>query len=130
MPQFTLRAPEDAKKMVQFVKAHAGQQAALGKPLVVSIQEWKQKRTADQNRCLHAVLQAISEQAVIEGRQFSLEAWKEEVRVRFIGSEELDLPNGTRIERGISTTALSVGEFANLIEAVSAWAQTELNVDL
>lgn len=49
---------------------------------------------------------------------------------RSIGMEELLMPDGSRIERGISTTSLSVGEFANLIEAVSAWAQTELNVDL
>lgn len=130
MKQFVLRAPEHAHSMVAYVKAHAGAQAAAGKPLVVSIAEYKAQRSSEQNRLLHALLNDIAEQAVVNGRQYEPEVWKEQIRRRFIGYEEIDLPDGTRIERGISTTTLGVGEFANLITAVQAWAQTELGVEV
>jgi hypothetical protein len=127
---FILREVEHAQAMVAYVKANAGPASISGKPLVVTIDTYAAKRSNDQNRLLHVILNTISEQAVVDGKQYSMETWKEQIRRRFIGTEELELPDGSRIERGISTTALSVGEFANLIEAVSAWAQTELNVDL
>lgn len=130
MRQFILRAPEHGHAMMAFIKANAGLHAKAGRPLIVSIDEYRAKRSTEQNKKLHALLNDIAEQAVVDGRQYSAEVWKEQIRRRFIGMEELDLPDGSRVERGISTTSLSVGEFANLIEMVTAWAQTELNVDL
>lgn len=130
MKTFVLRAPEHAKAMIDFIRANAGDQAKAGKPLVVSIDEFRAKRSSEQNRKLHAILNDIAEQAVVNGRTYDAEVWKEQIRRRFIGTEELDMPDGSRIERGISTTTLGVGEFANLIEIVQAWAQTELNVEL
>jgi len=125
---FVLRAPEHAKSMVAYVKAHAGPQAAAGRPLVVSIAEYKEKRSGEQNRLLHALLNDIAEQATVNGKHYSAETWKEHIRRLFIGTEEIDLPDGSRLERGISTTTLSVGEFMQLIDRVQAWATTELGV--
>jgi hypothetical protein len=126
--QFILRDPQHGKAMVDYVKAHAGAQAAAGAPLVVSIDTYKAKRSGEQNRLLHALLNDIAEQATVNGKYFSAETWKELVRRKFIGCEEIDLPDGSRLERGVSTTALSVGEFTQLIDKVQAWAVTELGV--
>ena len=87
------------------------------------------RRSSEQNRLLHALLNTIAENATVNGRYFDMETWKEMVRRKFIGTEEIDLPDGSSIERGISTASLTVPEFTLLIERVQAWAQTELNVE-
>lgn len=126
---YILRDPEIAKRMVNFIKATAGPANAAGRPLVVEIREHKARRSDEQNRKLHALLNEISENVCVNGRYFEMEVWKEQVRRRFIGTEEIHLPDGTRIERGISTTTLDVGQFSELIERVTAWAHTELAVE-
>lgn len=128
MKQFVLSTPDHARAMMAFVKQNAGAMAASGKPLVASFAEFKAKRTEEQNRLLHALLNDIAEQAYVNGRRYEAEVWKEQIRRRFIGTEEYDLPDGSRLERGISTTTLSVGEFTQLIDKVQAWAVSELGV--
>ena len=129
MPTFTLRDPEHARKMIAFIKDNAGEQARIGQPLVVTVEAYSVKRSVEQNRKLHAILNEIAENVYIDGRRYDIEAWKEQVRRRFIGTEELDLPNGSRIERGVSTTTLNASQFSELIEQVSAWATTELLIE-
>lgn len=130
MRTFILRDPEHAKKMMDFIKANAGPQASAKKPLVVTIEVYKAKRTGDQNRLLHAILNEIAENAVIDGKQYDAEVWKDHVKRRFIGIEEVTLPDGTRLDRSMSTTDLSVGEFSELIERVRAWAINDLGIAL
>lgn len=130
MRTFILRNREHADKMMDFIKANAGPQAAARKPLVVTIEIYKAKRTGDQNRLLHALLNEIAENAVIDGKQYDLEVWKDHVKRRFIGIEEVTLPDGTRLDRSMSTTDLNVGEFSELIERVRAWAINDLGINL
>jgi hypothetical protein len=130
MRTFILRDPEHAKKMIEFIKANAGHQAAAKKPLVVTIEVYKAKRTGDQNRLLHALINEIAESAVIDGKQYDAEVWKDHVKRRFIGIEEVTLPDGTRLDRSMSTTDLNVGEFSELIERVRAWAINDLGITL
>jgi hypothetical protein len=101
------------------------QMLAQGKPLAVTIGIAKQKRTIDQNRMLHALVNQLAAEVWIDGKQFGPEAWKEHVRQKFIGTEEIDLPDGRRIERGISTTTLDVADFSELLEQLQAWMMTE-----
>lgn len=129
MPTYILRNKEIAQRMVDYIKAVAGPAAAAGKPIVVEVGEYQAKRSSEQNRKLHALLAEIAENVCIDGRYYSAEVWKEQVRRRFIGTEEIELPDGTRIERGISTTTLNVSQFSELIERVTAWATTELSVE-
>lgn len=126
---YVLRNPEIAKRMVAQIKMLAGPANAAGRPLQVTISEYKQQRTGEQNRLFHALLNDIAEQATVNGRYFDADTWKELIRRRFIGTDEINLPDGTRIERGISTTTLSVAEFNQLIEKVTAWAVTDLGVE-
>lgn len=129
MKSFVLRGAEQAKALTDYLKAHAGPEARAGRPLLVTVDTYRAKRSSEQNRLLHALLNTIAEQATVNGKYFELEVWKEHVRRRFIGLEEVHMPDGSRIERGISTASLTVPEFTLLIERVQAWAQTELNVE-
>ncbi len=127
---FVLRDETNARRLWAFLKVNWVAKAQAGEPLAVNIAEHKAKRSVEQNKKLHAMLAELERSAWLNGRQYSAETWKEFIRRRFIGTEEIDLPDGTRIERGISTTALSVHEFSELIEQVHQWAADELGVEL
>ena len=127
---FVLRTEANTAALWNFLKQNARAMAEAGKPLAVTINQNRDKRTDEQNRLFHALLNEISEHAWVNGNQYSPDVWKEMIRRRFIGTEELSLPDGTRIERGLSTTTLSIEEFSKLIDVVSAWATTELGVEL
>lgn len=129
MKHFVLREREHADSMWQYVKQHAAAASLDGRPLLVTVEEYRAKRSGEQNRLFHALLNVIAENAAVEGKFYDMETWKEHVRRKFIGTEEINLPDGSRLERGISTASLTVPEFTLLIERVQAWAQTELNVE-
>lgn len=126
---FVLRNEINRKQLDGFLQANWLACAQAGKPLAVEIAEHKAKRSVDQNARLHALLRDIAEQAWVGGRQYDAETWKEEARRRFIGTEEIDLPNGTRIERGISTTTLDVAAFTLMMDQLEAWAVSDLGVE-
>lgn len=95
------------------------------KPLLIEVSPYSEQRTSSQNRLLHAVLRDVAENLVVSGQRFSSEAWKEMFRRKFIGTEEIELPGGERIERGISTTTLSVGQMSEAIDLFLAWLASE-----
>jgi len=127
---FVLRVDSNANALYQFLKQNWRAMADAGKPISVTVTEYRERRSVDQNKLLHAVLKEISEQAFIDGKHYELEVWKEMVRRKFIGTEEIDLPDGTRYERGMSTSSLDVAEFSKLVDVVTAWAVTELGVEI
>lgn len=130
MRTFVLSDVSHANELIAFLKEHAGPQASAGHPLAVTVAEHKRRRSDEQNRMLHAVLNTIATSASVNGKQYPVEVWKEQVRRKFIGLEEIDMPDGSRSERGISTKTLNVAEFSKLIDIVTAWAQTELGIDI
>lgn len=127
---FVLRDETNARRLWAFLKANWVAKAQAGAPLSISIGEHKARRSTEQNKKLHAMFGELEQSAWLNGQQYSAEVWKEFVRRKFIGVEEIDLPDGTRIDRGISTTALSVHEFSELIEQVHQWAADDLGVEL
>lgn len=127
---FVLRERAHADALIAYLKEHAGPAAAAGKPLAVTVSTYRQQRTPKQNGLLHKLLEQIAEQVAIGGRRFDLETWKEQVRQKFVGVEEVDMPDGTRLRRGMSTADLNVADFSKLIDDVRAWAINELNVHL
>jgi hypothetical protein len=100
--------------------------ADAGKPLAVTVQEHKAKRSVEQNRLYWLLLNEIAEAGWVSGRRFSAEAWHEFFKVKFIGCEEC--PNGGTM--GISTTTLAVSDFSDYIGKVEAYAATELGIEL
>lgn len=117
---FVLRADTMAEALWAFLRHNWRAMAAQGKPLAVTVTEHREKRTTAQNARLHPILEEIAQQAWIAGRRYDAETWKEHYRRKFIGTEEIDLPDGTRIERGISTTTLDVAEFSTFMDKIQA----------
>lgn len=126
---FVLRNDNLAQSLWGFLRANWKAMAADGRPLLVTVAEHKAKRNVEQNKRLHAMLSEIAEQAWVQGRQFDAETWKEHYRRKLIGTEEIDLPDGTRTERGISTTTLNVHEFADFMTKIEEHACGELGVE-
>jgi hypothetical protein len=111
-----------------FIRANWKACADQGEPLRIEVTQRGDKRSVEQNRRLHALLSEIAEQAWVNGRQFDMETWKEHFRRSLIGTEEINLPDGTRIERGISTTTLSVSEFTSFMDRIEQYAAEQLGV--
>lgn len=123
---FVLRGKEQAQALHAFLKQNAAAMADAGKPLAVTVEEHKAKRSGAQNRRYWALLRQISEQAFVGGRQFSDEAWHEFMKRRFIGLEEL--PCGSSV--GISTTTLDVTSFGEYMQHIEVYAASELGLEL
>lgn len=123
---FVLRDAQNAKALWAFLKNNWMALAADGKPLAVTVQGHKAKRSTDQNKRYWALLNEIAESAWIGGRRYSAECWHEFFRGEFIGLDET--PSGRLI--GISSTTLSVAEFADYMARVEAYAATDLGVSI
>lgn len=127
---FVLRDPIACKQLHAFLRSNWLAMAQAGKPLAVSVSEHKSKRSLDQNALLHAALSQIAVSAWVDGKQFGADTWKEFFRRRLIDTEEIPLPGGGFVERGVSTTTLNVEQFSEFIEQIYAYASTELGVIL
>jgi len=82
----------------------------------------KYKRTAEQNKRYWALLGEISERLPVQGVVHTSEVWAEYFKIRFIGKDEMVLPNGKRVERAISTTTLDKVAFAEYMTRIEVWA--------
>jgi hypothetical protein len=111
-----------------FIRANWRACLEAGEPLRIEVTQRGDKRSAEQNKRYWALLRSISEQAWVDGRQFDSETWHEHFRRTLIGTEEIHLPDGTRIERGISTTTLSVSEFTSFMDRIEQYAAEQLGV--
>jgi len=127
---FVLRRPEHLEALDVFVRSNALAMAAAGTPLEVVVREHKSKRSVEQNARLHALLTEIADQVWIRGRKYDVETWKEHFRQKLIGTEEIEMPDGKRLERGISTTTLDVAAFSDFMDQITAHATSELGVIL
>lgn len=127
--QFILRNDTLTEAVVSFIRANAPAMALAGTPLAVSVSEAKSKRSLEQNARLHALLTDVAANAWVQGRQYDLETWKEFFRQRFIGTEEITMPDNKRVERGLSTTTLNVHEFSDFMTKIEEYAQDHLAVE-
>lgn len=123
--RFVLYGPEQAKMLHAFLKANAAAMAQSGKPLSVTVEEHKAKRSAAQNRRYWAILNEIGENAYVGGKRFSSEAWAEFFKRKFIGFEET--PSGDSV--GISTTTLNTAEFTDYMDRIEAYAASDLGLE-
>lgn len=123
---FVLSNDTAAQRLWTFFKGNWRQMAEAGKPLSVTVAEFKAKRSGKQNRRYWALLNEIEANAWLDGRQFSAQAWHAWFAAQFIGCE--DLPGGGTV--AISTTTLNVEEFAAYMTRIEVYAATELGVEL
>jgi hypothetical protein len=125
---FEIRNPTNISAVGAFIKANWAACLTAGEPLRIEVTQRGDKRSAEQNKRYWALLRSISEQAWVDGRRFDSETWHELFRRQYIGTEEINLPDGTRIERGISTTTLSVSEFTSFMDRIEQYAAEQLGV--
>lgn len=123
---FVLRTDHNARSLWLFLRNNWRALAGDGKPLSVTVQEHKEKRSSDQNRRYWAILNEIAAGAWIGGRRYGADAWHEFFKARLIGLEEV--PDGRSV--GISTTTLSVSDFAEYMTKVEAYAVEELGIEV
>lgn len=88
----------------------------------IVIRYHKLKRTIEQNKRYHAVCAEVASQLIIDGRTFEPDILKEYFKCLFIGTTEVVMPDGRTMQYGISTTTLSVPEFANYMTEIDAWS--------
>jgi len=124
MRQFVLREKSQCRALYAYLRHNWPAMAAQGKPLAVTVAEYKDKRHAQQNRLYWALLKQVSEQAMVDGRRYSDEVWHEQFKRVLIGL--VDLQGGQKA--GESTTKLNVSEFAEYVTKVTAYTATELGV--
>lgn len=121
---FVLRAPEHAHSLIAFLKANAGPQAASGKPLAVSVDEYAAKRSTSANARYWALLEDIAEQAVVDGKRFSREVWHEWFKDRYAPKQEG--PSGLM---AMSTGQMSKEDFARYTTQIEVYAVQTLGVE-
>lgn len=80
------------------------------------------KRTHPQNARYWLLLHQIAEKMRPGGLSYSPETWHTYLKSRFLGCDELALPNGKTMTIPHSTAVLDVAEFGEYMEKVEAWA--------
>jgi hypothetical protein len=122
---FVLREESDAHALYAYLKLNWRQQAAIDKPLSLSISPEKTKRSIQANAYYWGVtLKQIAEQVWISGRQFTAAVWHEEFKERF--APRIDKPFGGSYP--MSTTDMTIEQFHVFNREVEVFAAQELGV--
>lgn len=120
---FVLRELRNLECLMTFLANNWEAMSKTKTPLQVTCQPEAKKRSLQANRYYWNLLNQVSTDGWVEGRQYSSECWHEYLKRRFIGC--IDIPGGTV---AISTTDLSTKEFADYVTKVEAWAASELGI--
>ena len=103
-------------------------QMVAGLPLGTKVEVGEEGRTARQNRAIHGLIgQIIRQRPEHRGIRMSVEAYKA-VFMHALGDELRMIPSldGTGfVPLGLSTSALTVSRFNDLMEVVFAWCARE-----
>ena len=80
------------------------------------------KRGTDSNRKYWLLLHFISEKLPVKEQTYSADQWHLYMRSRFLGCDDMTLPNGKTMTIPKSTADLDVSEFSTYYDQVSHWA--------
>lgn len=80
------------------------------------------KRTIDQNRRYWALLNALSDKLETADGKFSAETWHLYMKQRFLGMDDVRLPNRKIISQPRSSAELDKAEFNDYMIKVETWA--------
>lgn len=101
-----------------------------GKPIRVNAKYWKAQRRDAQNKLLHMWLHEIAQQwCETHGECFSMEAWKIDIKERFLWYETIDTPSGEK-QVIVSTADLGVEEFSEFLQKIEWYATSELELNI
>jgi hypothetical protein len=82
----------------------------------------KQKRSNEANRFYWLLLHAIADKIKPNGEQYSVETWHHWAKMRFLGAEEIKMPNGKTLILPHSSADLDKGEFHEYVTQLEQWA--------
>ena len=82
----------------------------------------KYKRSTQANARYWLLLHLLSERLPVQGKTFSAETWHEYAKQRWIGCDDITLPNGKVVARGRSSAELDTAAFNDYMTQVEAWA--------
>ena len=122
--QFLIKNPHIINNVHSFLSQNYQAVLNNGEVLEVNICLHKSRRNLEQNKRLHAMLQEIANQVWIDGKQFSMETWKEHFKQMFLGV--IELPSGRLMAN--PTHKLNTKECAEFMQKVEAYAVSELGV--
>ncbi len=86
------------------------------------------KRSNEANRRYWTLLNQIADELLIDSDndgtkvRYTADTWHEYFKGRFLGVEELPLPNGQIYKRVRSSAECETSEFAKYMESVESWA--------
>lgn len=81
-----------------------------------------QKRSTQANARYWLLLHLIAEKVRPLDRSYSPESWHTYFKSRFLGCDDIPLPNGKTVVQPKSSAALDTAEFADYQTQVEAWA--------
>lgn len=82
----------------------------------------RKKRSSNANRYYWELVSMVAEELHPQGQTFSKDAWHEYFKQRYIGADEVKLPNGKVMTVSHSTADLDTDDFAKYLDKVSQWA--------
>jgi hypothetical protein len=82
----------------------------------------RNKRSSEQNRLYWTLLHEIADKLILKTGSFSAEQWHLYFKQRFLGSDEVRLPNGKVIQIPKSTADLPVDDMSKYYTQVEVWA--------
>jgi len=79
------------------------------------------KRSNEANRLYWALVNTLANKAKPQGEQFSPETWHVWLKTKFLGADDVRMPNGKVIVVPKSTAELDKHEFSEYFAQVEAW---------
>lgn len=129
--EFVLSGPGVWPTLTRLVKENAAAFAKKGTPLRVIVTEEEVDRLDTQIAYYFGVVvRNIAEQVWIGGKQFSKDAWHEELAARFLPTRELVTPSGEIVLKrsSVARGQISVKRMTQYVQEVEAWAASEYGV--
>ncbi len=80
----------------------------------------QEPRSSQQNSRYWKLLSLLAEK-IIQGTKYNAEAWHEYFKLKYLGAEDIKLPNGKIVTRTKSTTDLDKPEFNEYMMQVEVW---------
>lgn len=120
--QFLIHNDAIAANVSAVIKNNWQAMKAKDEVLEVVLRPYKSSRNLEQNKRLHAMLQDIADQVWINGRQYSMEVWKESFKRDYL--PVIELPNGMLMAS--PTHKLNIKECAEFMQKIEAYAVSEL----
>lgn len=104
-----------------------------GHRIAVEFRPLEDSKTDEQRGYYHVILEFIAQHATADGKKYPMPVWKEFFRDKYLGFKVKSFVNpmtGRKVRRRVrvSTEDLGVRGYATLIDKVTAFASTDLNL--